>query len=133
MLDHEKQMKEIGERIDRVIKDAGLSQREAAELASSQQCTVSSWVTGKYYPSTKALLELCDSLGCSVGYILTGEETSNSCADHDKKAAPDEKVVYKKPVIEGYNTMKEMLDRKVISKEIWYKFLDEKLSEFAAE
>ena len=61
-------------RLERLRKNAGLSQNELASKIGVSQKTISSWETGRTYPRMKEIQLLQEAFGCSMEAI-TGEKT----------------------------------------------------------
>lgn len=51
-------------------KRKGISQRELGEILHVTQVTISQWETGKCFPDTKLIIQLCDMYGVSADYLL---------------------------------------------------------------
>ncbi len=62
-----------GKFIQKVRKEAGLTQRELAEKLGVSDKTISKWETGNGLPDAGNMLPLCDLLGISVNELLSGE------------------------------------------------------------
>jgi prephenate dehydratase len=67
-------MNEIGERIRRARKAAGLSQAELADAVHVSQATVSSWEGGSHGPSHENFEEIAKAVGRSPGWLAFGEK-----------------------------------------------------------
>lgn len=73
---------EIYERLFITMYDKGIMQRDIFEnIEGTTKSTVSAWKTRKSDPPAKLLIPLCQLLGVSVEYMLTGEvsKTSTVC------------------------------------------------------
>lgn len=66
----------IGERVLVLLKQQGKKQRELAASIGAGESTVSQWKDRNRNPSSEMILPICEFLGCSVSYLLTGEESS---------------------------------------------------------
>ncbi|MCB9229970.1 MAG: helix-turn-helix transcriptional regulator [Deltaproteobacteria bacterium] len=62
----------IAKRLDRLLKENGLSIRAAAEVAGTAPSNISNWLAGSNPTDFDALKKLADTLGVSIGYILLG-------------------------------------------------------------
>ncbi len=61
-------------RIDGLIKDNGFSIRSLADAAHIKPSTLHSWRTGTTPTDFAALDRLCQLLGCSFRWLLTGKK-----------------------------------------------------------
>jgi transcriptional regulator with XRE-family HTH domain len=65
----------FGLRVRNRRQAAGLRQRELATLLEiTEPKTISSWETGKSLPRTGALKRLADALGCTLEWLLHGDQ-----------------------------------------------------------
>ncbi|WP_455720545.1 helix-turn-helix domain-containing protein [Agathobacter sp.] len=68
--------KDIGEFIQEIRKDKGLTQKELAEQVGISDKTISKWENGNSIPDTSMLLPLCRSLDITVNELLSCEKIS---------------------------------------------------------
>lgn len=68
--------KDIGEFIQEIRKDKGLTQKELAEQVGISDKTISKWENGNSIPDTSMLLPLCQVLNITVNELLSGEKIS---------------------------------------------------------
>jgi predicted DNA-binding transcriptional regulator YafY len=64
----------IGENIKRLRKLSGLEQTELAERLHVSNKTISSWEIDRTEPSLEMLVKLSDVFGCSMSFLIHGEE-----------------------------------------------------------
>lgn len=67
----------IGQRIARERRNLNLTQEQLSEKLGVSRQTVSKWEQDIILVGTNKLIELCDILEVSIGYLLTGEEKNN--------------------------------------------------------
>ena len=63
----------INDRIFNLLKEQGKTGKQLATFLGTRQSTVSGW-KGDKTPSTNMLLPICEFLGISIEYLLTGKE-----------------------------------------------------------
>lgn len=51
---------------------AGLTQKEVAKQLNVQQCSISNWECGRYFPNTDNLIRLATIYKCSVEDLYGG-------------------------------------------------------------
>ena len=80
----------LGERIQNMRKEMGLSQEELAEKIGVSRQSVSKWENDAALPDTDRVIDLARLFGVSTDALLTGGDT---CAETPPEAAdaPDEK------------------------------------------
>ena len=66
---------EIGERLQQLRKEKGISQEKLAEQLHVTRQAVSKWETGQSYPDLDNLGALSKLYGVTADYILYGEDT----------------------------------------------------------
>ena len=64
----------IGQFIQNLRKEKGLTQKELADSVGISDKTVSKWETGNGLPDISVLLPLCQALGINVNELLSGEK-----------------------------------------------------------
>lgn len=64
----------VGKRIKNKRREKGITQLQIQEQTSISSGNLSCIENGKYLPSSSALLELSKILGCSMEWLLTGEQ-----------------------------------------------------------
>ena len=64
----------IGWRIKNCRQAKHLTQKELAAKTGCTHCSISHWEEGVRYMSVYNLMLLCDALGVSANYLLTGKE-----------------------------------------------------------
>lgn len=55
-------------------KMAGLTQKQVAEALNVTQGNVSSWESGRIYPTVPALVKMSDMFGCTIDELLFDRE-----------------------------------------------------------
>ena len=76
----------IGERLQQLRKEKGISQEILAEQLHVTRQAVSKWETGQSYPDLDNLGALCKLYGVTADYILYGEDTKTQKKRFHKKA-----------------------------------------------
>lgn len=76
---------EIGERLQQLRKEKGISQEKLAEQLHVTRQAVSKWETGQSYPDLDNLGALCKLYGVTADYILRGEDTKTQKNRFHKK------------------------------------------------
>lgn len=74
----------IGEFIQQLRKDKGMTQKELAEIIGMSDKTISKWESGNSLPDTSILVSLCEALDISVNELLSCEKIPPE--DYSKKA-----------------------------------------------
>lgn len=67
-------LKELGQRIADLRKDAGLTQAQLAEKVGVSQQIIASYENGRRNFPVARLLELAEALGVQAGELLTGKQ-----------------------------------------------------------
>ena len=80
-------MNDVGERIRRARKAAGLSQAELADAIRVSQATVSSWESGSHGPNHEHFEQIGRAVGRSPGWVAFGE-TGDGAALPDRIVSP---------------------------------------------
>ena len=65
------------ERLKRLLKSAGLSQKELAEKIGCTEVTVSRYIAGERVPKATIVVKIANALGVSVDYLI-GNESRNT-------------------------------------------------------
>lgn len=81
--------KKTGVFIAQLRKELGLTQKELADALNVSDKAISRWETGKGFPDTALLKPLGDTLGVSVGELLSGERM----AETEVRERTDEVIV----------------------------------------
>lgn len=68
----------IGERVHELLKEQGKLQKDLAEYLNTRPSTVNGWKQGNRTPSTEMLLPICEFLGVSIEYLITGRESEDA-------------------------------------------------------
>lgn len=63
----------FSQNLNKLLKDRGISQRAAAELAGVNPSVVNDWCNGAVPRDLKAVSKLCKALSTDFEWILTGE------------------------------------------------------------
>lgn len=77
----------IGGRIGRLRKQKKLTQEYLAQQLGVSRQAVSKWETDQTLPDTANLMGLARLLGCTVGWLLTGEEPMPEAMPADSPAS----------------------------------------------
>lgn len=74
----------IGERVFTLLEQKGHTQSELAAFLSTSRSTINGWKKENRNPSSELIVPICEFLGVSVEFLLTGKESLNSppSADH---------------------------------------------------
>ena len=65
--------KKTGDFIAQLRKEQGMTQKELAQKLNVSDKAISRWETGKGFPETGLLMTISDTLGISVGELLSGQ------------------------------------------------------------
>ena len=74
----------IGDFLQLIRKEKGMTQKELAEKINVSDKTVSKWENGNSTPDTMILIPLCEVLGITVNELLCGERILSE--EYSKKA-----------------------------------------------
>lgn len=64
----------IGNRVHAILKERGIMQKTLAEHIGSPPATVTGWKEPNRNPSSDLIIPICDFLGISPYFLLTGQE-----------------------------------------------------------
>ena len=67
-------VKDLGEKIRYLRKDAGIGQNQLAELLEVSNASISYWETGKQIPSSEAIFKLAVFFNVPADYLLSIED-----------------------------------------------------------
>ena len=62
-------------RMKELRKKQGIEQNDLAKRMKLSRSTIAMWETGRSSPSLDMLIQLCEILGCTTGYLLGVEDT----------------------------------------------------------
>ncbi|MCR5728043.1 MAG: helix-turn-helix domain-containing protein [Lachnospiraceae bacterium] len=68
----------IGERIIKIIKEKGMTQKEFSEMTGIPQSTMSTWKSKKQTPGMDKLQIICDVLDVDPYFLVAGTEGENT-------------------------------------------------------
>ena len=68
----------ISERIFEKLADSHISQKKFSEMTGIRQSTISEWKAKKTNPSSDKIMIICEVLGVSPEWLLSGAETKGS-------------------------------------------------------
>ena len=68
----------ISERIFEKLADNNISQKKFSEMTGIRQSTISEWKAKKTNPSSDKIMIICEVLGVSPEWLLSGAETKGS-------------------------------------------------------
>lgn len=63
-------IKEIGDNLNSVLIECGVSQRELSEDTGISESTISRYICGERMPSIKNLVNICYALDCDINEIV---------------------------------------------------------------
>lgn len=63
----------IGEHIRKARKDRGLTQKQLSEISDISVMSISSYETGRFFPSLIILIALADALNCTIDELIGRE------------------------------------------------------------
>ena len=66
-------MDSIGVRIDKTIKDSGLTQKDFAEKIGVSEQAIGNYINNRRFPKAEILLKMKQSFNTSVDWLLTGD------------------------------------------------------------
>ena len=64
----------IGNRVLALLKEKGLKQKDLAEYLHTGSSTINGWKSENRNPSSELIVPICEFLGISCEFLLTGEE-----------------------------------------------------------
>lgn len=68
----------IGERVLKILEQKGLKQSDLALYLGTKPSTVNGWKNENRNPSCEYILPICEFLGITTDYLLTGKEPNNT-------------------------------------------------------
>ncbi|EAO0751843.1 helix-turn-helix domain-containing protein [Salmonella enterica] len=68
-------MENMSDRIRQRRKELKLTQQALAELAGVNRVTVTGWESNEYQPNGINIIALCEALGCSPAWLVSGVDT----------------------------------------------------------
>ena len=71
-------MELFAERLERLIKEKGLTQVAVADSVGIRRPTISDWKKNGSYPTADVAVKIARLLGVSVEYLVTGEENDSA-------------------------------------------------------
>lgn len=74
----------IGERIAKLRKGAGLTQKELSEMLNVSASAIGMYEQGRRIPSQQKLKEICDHFEVSADWLLNGKENQRPLDDFKK-------------------------------------------------
>ena len=72
-------MSEFGERLDELLFENNLSEKQLSEIIDIPASCVSVYVQGKGMPSVESLVKIADYFKCTTDFLLGREEESKVC------------------------------------------------------
>ena len=75
----------ISQRIFSVIEEKNLKYSDLADILDISKSVISSWKSRNSDPPARYLVQICDFLGISLVYLLTGHQTSTKSLSEDEK------------------------------------------------
>lgn len=73
-------------RMKELRKKQGLDQIQLAHRMNLARSTIAMWETGRSSPSLDMLIQLCEILGCTTGYLLGVEDAPYQIIDDAQQA-----------------------------------------------
>lgn len=89
-------MSDWSRRLRKVLSERGLSQSRAARLIGASPSVVSGWTSGSRPTDPLRVKRLCDALGVSFCWLMTGEEEGG------RSPARPEDMFVSEAVFDGY-------------------------------
>ena len=77
-------------RMKELRKKQGIDQVELAKRMNLARSTIAMWETGRSSPSLDMLIQLCEILGCTTGYLLGVEDVPYHITDDSADQARQE-------------------------------------------
>ncbi len=102
---------EITNRLKELRAKTGLSQAKFAQLIGVSSGNISTWESGSSLPGALALKNIALKLGCSVDWILTGEEK--------EQATQKVEVIFDPDLKRMINILKEFMEDEDPRRRIW--------------
>jgi len=91
-------MDSIGKRIDKVIKNSNLSQKDFAEKIGISEQAIGNYINNRRFPKAEILLKMKQTFNVSVDWLLTGK---NDTEKKDTNQVSEPREVYKAtPIVE---------------------------------
>lgn len=111
---------EFSERLKTLRKEAGFTQVDVAEKLGISQPAYASWERGAKKPTQDNLVKIAQILNVSVDYLVgNSQETSDELDNiellfrmNSKGLTEEEKVVFKRELIEFMEERKKLFDEK---------------------
>jgi transcriptional regulator with XRE-family HTH domain len=98
----------IGNRVLKLLAEKDLKQKDLAEYLGTKPSTISGWKEGNRNPSSDSIVRICEFLGVSYEYLLTGkdnsEETEQSEPEYTTSAERQLLDVYRKYEDNGFSS-----------------------------
>ena len=66
----------IGNRVLHLLQEKGLKQKDLADYLHTKPSTVNGWKNANRNPSSDLIIPICEFLGVSANYLLTGVDSS---------------------------------------------------------
>ena len=70
-------METIGEKISKLLKDSGFSQKELAMVAGATESAITHYIKGERIPRVDVVANLATALNTTSDYIISGHENQN--------------------------------------------------------
>ena len=64
----------IGNRVLHLLEEKGLEQKDLADYLHTSPSTVNGWKSANKNPSSSYIIPICEFLGVSANYLLTGSD-----------------------------------------------------------
>lgn len=76
-MEHEKEIKKLGQQLHLMRKANEMSQKKLAELVGVSREHVSRMEAGRYMPTFKTFLKVCEALNCELGIFMNAKVIIN--------------------------------------------------------
>lgn len=63
-------MERFGKNLERILKDAWMTQKELAEATNISESTISRYISGQMMPTAKTIVNICYELGINTDDLL---------------------------------------------------------------
>lgn len=75
----------IGNRVLSTLDEKGLKQKDLALFLGTKPSTINGWSKENRNPSSDSIARICEFLGVSFEYLLTGVDTSHTVSAEDEE------------------------------------------------
>lgn len=103
----------ISERIFEKLKQLSMTQKEFSDKTGIQPSTISEWKKNKTNPSSEKIMPICEALGVTPEWLLSGVDAAGSRVDGHDFYTIDKKTD-RGHLISCYNSLEPSLRERVL-------------------